>query len=394
MYQLVLTSTKDLKQIAVDQRDIAKEQLKVAQNAAQERLSDQQKKCLQLFRLTKSDKDATYESYKERVEDRVEGTCTWVLRHDNFKAWRKKDTGPLLISADPGCGKSVLAKFLTDDVLPKSSPGSTICYFFFEEQNQNTVRQALCALLHQLFCKNPVLVTHAMDNYTKEGEGLIDSVLSLRAIFNRVVQDPTFGSLIIVLDALDECLASELPAMLENIEKQCHKSEEKKGKLKYILTSRPYEKILSTFRRFFDDSSNIRIPGEDESETISQEVNLVIKYRVDKLAKEKELAPDVKEKLAKQLLEIPHRTYLWVYLVFDFLRDDQLKKTKQGVEKATRTLPKSVNAAYNQILSKSKDERMVHKVVAIILAAERPLTIAEMNVAINVEVGSLSLIHI
>ncbi|KAF3032017.1 hypothetical protein E8E11_001886 [Didymella keratinophila] len=175
-----------------------------------------------------------------------------------------------------------------------------------------------------------------MDYFAQEGKGLIDSVLSLRRIFNRVVQDPTAGSLIIVLDALDECLGPELPDMLQNVEKQCRKFEEREGKLKYILTSRPYEKILPTFRRFFGDSSHICIPGQDDSGTISQEVNLVIKYRVDKLAKEKQLALDVKEKLAEHLLEIPHRTYLWVYLVFDFLRDNNLKRPSRGSRRLSK----------------------------------------------------------
>jgi hypothetical protein len=124
-----------LQEVAKVHRDIAQKQLEIQQDEVKSKLSDKQKECLQLFRLTKSTEDATYEWYKDRVEDRVQDTCMWFLEHDNFQKWLKQESGPLLVSADPGCGKSVLAKYLIDHVLPRSA---TICYFFFKDQDQNT----------------------------------------------------------------------------------------------------------------------------------------------------------------------------------------------------------------------------------------------------------------
>jgi hypothetical protein len=132
--------------------------------SVQQRLSENEKQCHQMFRLTASDKDVSYEWYKDRIEDRVEGTCQWFLNHDNFRHWLQQDSGPPLVSADPGCGKSVLAKYLVDHALPQSVPDVYICYFFFKDQVQNTARQALCALLHQLFSHNPLLIRHAMES--------------------------------------------------------------------------------------------------------------------------------------------------------------------------------------------------------------------------------------
>ena len=136
---LTLAVIDSLKQIAKDHKDIAEahkgitqKQLDIMDDAVQQKLSDRQKECLQLFRLTKSNQDATYEWYKDRVEDRVEGTCEWFLQHPHFQEWLQKISGPLLVSADPGCGKSVLAKYLVDHVLRKSA---TVCYFFFKDQD-------------------------------------------------------------------------------------------------------------------------------------------------------------------------------------------------------------------------------------------------------------------
>lgn len=159
--------------------DIAKEQLKFQRDLATERLSEKEQKCHQLFRLTASGKDgATYEWYKGRVEERVENTCLWFLNHENFRIWSQQEAGPLLVTADPGCGKSVLAKYLIDHELPRLG-SETICYFFFKDQDQNTSRQALCALLHQLFSQRPSLIKHAMLQFNRDGKGLLNFTESL-----------------------------------------------------------------------------------------------------------------------------------------------------------------------------------------------------------------------
>jgi Cdc6-like AAA superfamily ATPase len=192
-------------------------------------MSDKEKECHQLFRLTKSTEDATYEWFKDRVEDRVQGTCMWFLEHDHFQKWLKQESGPLLVSADPGCGKSVLAKYLIDHVLPRSA---TICYFFFKDQDQNTVRQALCALLHQLFSQKPSLIKYAREQLDKDGQGLINSTNSLWTILRGAVQDPKAGLVIIVLDALDECAESEFEDLMRNVESQVRRNQLDRSKLK------------------------------------------------------------------------------------------------------------------------------------------------------------------
>ncbi|KAF2623342.1 hypothetical protein BU25DRAFT_177537 [Macroventuria anomochaeta] len=368
--------------IAEDHRNIAEKSLRFQQTVREQELSDRQKECLQLFRLTKSTQDATYEWYKDRVEDRIEGTCEWFLRHAHFQEWLERVSGPLLVSADPGCGKSVLAKYLVNHVLPESA---TVCYFFFKDQDQNTVRQALCALLHQLFSQKPDLLKHAMRQYEQDGKGLVDSTKSLWTVLENAVQDSQAGPVIIVLDALDECAESEFEDLMRNIEGQSCNSQSSRGALRYLMTSRPYEQIVGRFQSLLKAFPCIHIPGEEKSETISHEVNHVIKYRVEQRAGDETLSNDTAAGLLDALLRIEHRTYLWVHLVFDYLESEGFKKTRRGIESATRLLPTTVNQAYEKILSKSKDRPMVRKALAIILAANRALTLSELNVAIEIE---------
>src|SRR5436190_18408613 len=105
-----------------------------------------------------------YEQFKDRNPDRLKGTCQWVLQHGNFRNWQETNSSSLLwVSADPGCGKSVLSKSLVDEDF-KGIETRITCYFFFKDDNetQRSIAIALSALLHQLFSQKPTLIKYAM----------------------------------------------------------------------------------------------------------------------------------------------------------------------------------------------------------------------------------------
>ncbi|KAH6970387.1 hypothetical protein BKA56DRAFT_558737 [Ilyonectria sp. MPI-CAGE-AT-0026] len=223
-----------------------------------------------------------------------------------------------------------------------------------------------------------------MPQYRKDGQGLIHSTESLWKILRSAVKDPRAGPVIIIFDALDECAESEFADLIQNVKSQLGSDQMGHSQLKCLLTSRPYEQIVSKFNHLLRAFPNIHIPGEGESETISQEVSRVIRYRVNQLAEEKRLPDKVKGRLIDRLLKISHRTYLWVYLVFKYLETKGFTKTATGVDSAIVSLPETVNDAYKQILSKSTEPSLARKALCIILAASRPLTVSEMNVAVNI----------
>jgi hypothetical protein len=94
------------------------------------------------------------------------------------------------------------------------------------------------------------------------------------------------------------------------MESQVRSSSSRNAKLKLLIISRPYEHIVSELHSLSKAFPRIRIPGEDDSETISQEVNCVIRHRVDQFAKQRKLSDEIKRYLEDQLLKIEHRTYL------------------------------------------------------------------------------------
>jgi uncharacterized Rmd1/YagE family protein len=77
--------------------------------------------------------------------------------------------------------------------------------------------------------------------------------------------------------------------------------------------------------------------------------------------------------------------------VFNYLEEEGFKKTAKGAKCALKKIPRSINVAYDLILKKSKDHLMVQKVLSIVLAASWPLTLLEMNIAVNVDNTSQSI---
>lgn len=136
------------------------------------RSSQEDAACLQTLRST------DYESDISSVANRIPGTCEWFLTHEKYQAWlTRSEPGSewLWVTADPGCGKSVLSKFLIECYTGEYVLGSaTICYFFFRdgyEKNHNA-ENALCSLLHQMFSQKRALLRHARRSYERNGAHL------------------------------------------------------------------------------------------------------------------------------------------------------------------------------------------------------------------------------
>lgn len=295
------------------------------------------------------------------------------------------------MSAHPGCGKSVLAKYLIDqEKALEATKSRTVCYFFFKDDNeeQNSVATALSALLHQLFSQKESLIQHAMKDYKAEGNKLPQLFYKLWNILLKASSDPKTGEIVCILDGLDEC-AEEARYQLIDVLSAFYKraiSEKSSSRLKFLITSRPYYDIERRFADLIRDFPTIRVPGENESEAISHEINTVIKENLSKLTLELKLNASEQNTLETELLSIPHRTYLWAKLVFDILYRT-IRPTSKKLKEIVRSLPSTVEEAYEAILSRIDDtERpQARRLLSIVVAASRPLTLPELNVALTIE---------
>ncbi|KAH8689906.1 hypothetical protein BGW36DRAFT_307105 [Talaromyces proteolyticus] len=341
-------------------------------------LSDEEIQCLRALRTVE------YEKFKNRNPDRLERTCEWFLRHERFYEWRERSSGLLLVSADPGCGKSVLAKSLIDREI-KSTESRTTCYFFFkdDDKEQKSLTIAFSSLLHQLFSQKESLIQHAMQDYTTEGDKLPKNFHKLWGILVKATSDPKAGEVVCILDALDECPEAERYQIIDTLS-TFYRQTQSSSQLKFLVTSRPYFDIERKFASLIRHFPTIRIHGERESEAISREIDVVIRSKVSELGQELELDYSEQSALQDELLAMEHRTYLWLKLLVDVIRGE-VDPTKKRLKRIINTLPATVDQAYESILLKAKDQRRARKLLHIIVAARRPLTLKEMSIALAIE---------
>lgn len=326
-----------------------------------------------------------YEDRKDRNPPRVPGTCQWFTSHELFEEWQESKSSRLLwVSADPGCGKSVLVKHLVESVL-RTTESRTVCYFFFKDDfpDQKNIVSALCCILRQLFMQKPRLFSHEiLHQFVSGGETFANSFNELWKTLIQVSMDQDAGEIICIFDAIDEC---EDMGRSQLAHKLCRLyGATNDFQLKFLLTSRPYGKIYHGFQPLeIPGLPVIHLSGESETEikNISQEIDIFIQFKVNDIEKRLQLNNQERYLLLQKLMQIPNRTYLWVYLTLDLIESD-IGIDKTRIAKATSYIPKTVDEAYDRILLKSHDFKQAKEILHIIVAAIRPLTLKEMNSAL------------
>ena len=185
---------------------------------------------------------STYVDHKNRNPDRVPGTCQWLLSSEKFHEWAESDSSELLwVTADPGCGKSVLSKSLVDCEL-QSTLSLTTAYYFFKDgiPEQRSVTHALCALVHQICDQDRALLRKAVDAYQKNGGELTLSFAWMWHLLLTVTQRPEAGETVCIMDALDECQEEEKDILIRSLNDFYAFQRNFGGQLKFFVTSRPY----------------------------------------------------------------------------------------------------------------------------------------------------------
>lgn len=319
------------------------------------------------------------------------------MGHHDFHHWRDNTASSMLwVSANPGCGKSVLAKYLVNKL--KSTEQRTTCYFFFKDdfEDQRSAKGALSCILHQLFIqKDHLLSTEIMKRFKSYRAPLANSYYGLWELWDilmTVAREENAGEIICILDAFDECAQQERQDLAKIIRGFYGPNDDTKRSvnIKFLITSRPYETIRRDLIRPFDiqDCPVIHLKGEGDAEVekIAEEIGLYIKDKVSRFRANLDLTRKEEDILLQGLQAIPNQTYLWVYLTLEWIETEINNKISETeIRNAISTLPRTVDEAYDKILSKSTDLEETKKLLHIVVAAERPLTLAEMELALAIQ---------
>ncbi|KAK6352070.1 hypothetical protein TWF730_008902 [Orbilia blumenaviensis] len=329
------------------------------------------------------------EKQKDRNPNRVPGTCEWFTSHRNFQDWKTSPSKILWVSADPGSGKSVLAKYLVESILP-TTKSRTTCYFFFKDTlNGATATAAFCCILFQLFeQKRSLLSKNIIERFKIAGESFCSSLSELWTSFLIATKDENAGEIVCILDALDECRKDDRSELIGKLQQLYRRSTQ--SNLKFLITSRPISEIRHGLHRREIPASLIHLSGESDAERdkISQEIDIFIEARVQGIGEKLGLTTKEKDILLKALRIVPNRTYLWVYLTLELIESNPSTYINPVFEEdrileMTSKLPMTVNEAYEGILTRSRDRKKTKLLLQILVAAARPLHLSEMILAMR-----------
>jgi hypothetical protein len=329
---------------------------------------------------------AVYQAYLDSIDSPQDGTGAGVLTHPAFVKWATGHAGVFLLEGIPGSGKSVLSKSLLTE-LPKWAPTS-VCAFFFKDngKGQNAATTAICRVLDELFRDQP----HLVDRISARTDHLLPEELRcnfdlLWSILEEATQDCEPGGITVILDGFDECEPDSADKLCSSLTDYLAGPS---PRLKFFLTTRP----LVSLPQLIDSRDAVVLKLEEDPHClghISKDIESVVIARFDGFALRCIQDPVLRQELLDIIRPKEDRTYLYVKLLFDYLElrmRDGVPRVPRGWIEIFKTLPTTVKEAYVGFLKRVRESQRddVRRLFQIVLAAARPLTLQEVNTALNI----------
>jgi hypothetical protein len=307
-----------------------------------------------LYQSDPSDRKTEIEQLKG---GRVHGTCKWILARSEFTTWlnfkemrgeQESCSALLWLHAGPGCGKTMIATFLVDEILQLAGTmeKASVLYFFCEPAQDG--RSILRGLLLQLLQQHPDLLKHILPKFEIQGSNLFESLPALWLAFISMVKDPLCGSTYCIIDGLDECEEKSQKGFLDQLTRLVD-PEDKISKdindLKILILSRQTIIINERLKQF----PQMALSGFQESR---DDVKLFVTKKVEKLARRKSYSEELAEAISQCLIGKAEGIFLWVALACEDLDNVSAAHSMQMLE----LFPKGLEDIYSRILNQVKPE--------------------------------------
>lgn len=339
--------------------------------------------CLSAVFLTEPKDDR--EALKHIKGSRVDGTCTWIKGHEVYKSWLSSDAQLLWLSGSPGKGKTMISIYIAEELerSVKYSQNTVLLHYFCDnrDERRNTATAILRGLIFQLLQTRPHLFTHILPSYRiqKERLFLASSFQSLWRIFEAMLRDPVLDKTYCVLDGLDECEKGSLSMILDKFKELfgTNVQNPRAFRLNLIIASRDEPVAIPQLLLGFP---RIKLDPDANTE-VNQDIDWFIEAKVSELSTLREYPSRLSEHIRSIFRERAQGTFLWVGIVANNLRN----YSKTEVVNYLNGFPPGLDEVYARILLEIEDRRreIVAKILGWTVMAVRPLTLAELGVAIG-----------
>ena len=171
-------------------------------------------------------------------------TGQWFLQSDAYTRFKQGEDRFLWLHGNPGCGKTILASSVIDDLHESTASPDAVVYFYFDfnDSTMQTLEDMVRSLVNQLSKQSDDALKELKTLHTKCDHGQKQPTFpKLDATWEKMID--CSGRVIIVLDGLDESTTRDV--LLGWI--GCYFV--RPDRLQCILFSREEQDIHSTFSR-------------------------------------------------------------------------------------------------------------------------------------------------
>lgn len=191
---------------------------------------------------------------------RAEGTCLWFLKDSNFVSWRDGDaiSNILLIHGVPGCGKTVLASLVVDELarISRERKGLAYVYFNHSQHESHEVEGIMASIVKQLCLRSVQLPKSIKQMFQQHHRNKSRPKLDeLEASFQDLKND--MSVIYLVIDAIDECESFQRTILMD-----CLRNLEARYKIKIFISCRSYL-LQSIEHRFLATSIEVEAQPSD-----------------------------------------------------------------------------------------------------------------------------------
>jgi ankyrin repeat protein len=341
-----------------------------------------------------------YRQDQLRIKDASATTCEWICDHHEYLSYRAStDSCILYVLGKAGSGKSVLAKHvwkrLSKELADSPKKYSCVVLYYCCDQrarSDETASSILRALIHQFLLQKPSLFSRAVasDELMQSHSFLEGSTTwtfdSLWSLFEAIVINSQLQVIYCVIDALDESeresMETFLPLLTELLDRGANGVA-----VKLFLTSRTEGHIKDYLE---GHAASIQIDSFTR-----QDVETYISTRLAKLKNRLRLNAEGKQNLQQVLLDRAEGMFLWAELAIKDL-EKTYGLTAKSLPDRVRSLPFGLDALYERMLINIINEcreneetiRLVRKIFTWVVLATRPLTLAELRIALAIELDT------
>ncbi|KAF4853322.1 Vegetative incompatibility protein HET-E-1 [Colletotrichum siamense] len=307
----------------------------------------------------------------------------WIIDHPGFQLWQKDaQSRRLWIRGDPGKGKTMLLCGIIKEL--QEDPFRRLCYFFCQatEEKLRDAKAVLRGLIYHLVKQYPLLISHIRKEYDSSDRRMFDDHNAWEAmceILKAMLKDESLDEVLIIIDALDECLVDR-PKLLNLI---CEISAGYRVKL--IVSSRSWPDIEKALGRDVDQATTLSL--ELNNVLISDAVDKYIHKRVADLARVLPYKnnPKLCATVTDHLITNAKDTFLWVALVCQELSSDDVLLESDATS-ILNEFPPGLDELYDRMMNgilKSRHSTLCIEILTINSVVKRPVTLCELRCMMN-----------